>query len=79
MFMNLENFGIESKSKRGFEKKHMDVVITIESTTIMSSILAFQLKLVLMFFHMDLIREFQKSIIGGGLQPLPKLSLVQGE
>jgi hypothetical protein len=62
MFMNVENFGIESKSKRGFEKKHMHVVITIESTTIVSSIRALQLKLVLMFFHMDLIIKFQNFI-----------------
>jgi len=40
----------------------MHVDITIESTTIVSSILAFQTKLVPMFFHMDLIRKFQNSI-----------------
>jgi len=57
-----ENFNIESKSKRGFEKGDMHVVIIIESITIMSSILAFQPKLVLMFFHMDSIREFKKFI-----------------
>ncbi len=47
--MRVEIFGIESKSKRGFEKGDMHVVITIESTTIVSSILAFQLKLDLIF------------------------------
>jgi hypothetical protein len=62
MFMNVENFSIESKSKRGFEKKHMHVIITIESTTIVSSIFAIQLKLILMFFHMELISEFQNFI-----------------
>ncbi len=56
--MRVENFGIESKSKKCFEKKDMRVVIIIESTTIVSSILAFQPKLVPMFFHMDSIREF---------------------
>ncbi len=44
MFGRVENFSIESKSKRGFEKKDMHVVITIESTTIVSSNLAFQLE-----------------------------------
>jgi hypothetical protein len=39
MFIRVENFGIESKSKRGFEKGDMHVVITIESTTIISLIL----------------------------------------
>jgi hypothetical protein len=58
MFVRVENFGIESKSKKCFEKKDMRVVIIIESTTIVSSILAFQPKLVPMFFHMDSIREF---------------------
>jgi ascorbate-specific PTS system EIIC-type component UlaA len=40
----------------------MHVVITIESTTIMSTILAIQPKLIPMFFHMDSIREFRNSI-----------------
>jgi hypothetical protein len=42
----MENFGIESKSKWGFENDDMHVVITIESITIMSLILTFQLELV---------------------------------
>jgi hypothetical protein len=37
MFVRVENFGIKSRSKRGFEKRDMHVVITIESTTIVSS------------------------------------------
>jgi hypothetical protein len=40
----------------------MHVVITIESTTIVSSILAFQLKSIPMFFHMYSIREFRSLI-----------------
>ncbi len=55
MFVKVEIFCVESKSKRGFEKGDMHVVITIESTTIVLSILAFQPKLILMFFHMDSI------------------------
>jgi hypothetical protein len=62
-------FGIESKSKRGFEKGDMHVVITIELTTIVSSILAFQLELIPMFFHMDSIRKF-KSFIQSWRSPL---------
>ncbi len=50
MFAKVNFFGIKSKSKRGFEKGDMHVVITIESTTIVSSILAFQPKLIPMFF-----------------------------
>ncbi len=34
MFVRVKFFGIESKSKRGFEKGDMHIVITIESTTI---------------------------------------------
>jgi hypothetical protein len=62
MFVRVENFGIESKSKQGCEKGDMHVVITIESTTIVSSILTFQHELNPMFFHMDSIREFINSI-----------------
>jgi hypothetical protein len=62
MFVKVENFGIKSESKRGFEKANMHVVITIESITIMSSIFTFQLKLIPMFFHMDSIKKFKSSI-----------------
>jgi len=53
MFVKVENFGIESKSKRGFENDDMHVVIIIESITIVLSILTFQPELIPMFFHMD--------------------------
>jgi hypothetical protein len=53
---------IESKSKRGFKKGDMHVVITIERITIVLSILAFQPKLISMFFHMDSIRKFRSFI-----------------
>jgi hypothetical protein len=62
MFVKVEFFCIESKSKKRFEKGDMHVVIIIESTTIVSSILAFQLELVPMFFPMDLIRKFKNYI-----------------
>jgi hypothetical protein len=41
MIVKVENFSIESKSKKGFEKLDIHVVITIESITIVSSIPAF--------------------------------------
>jgi len=41
MFVKVEIFCIESKSKRGFEKDDMHVIITIESITTVSSIPAF--------------------------------------
>jgi len=56
------NFGIESKSKRDFEKCDMHVVITIESTTIVLLIPTFQLELIPIFFHMDFIRKFRNFI-----------------
>ncbi len=62
MLMRVNFFGIEPKSKRGFEKGDMHVVITIESTTIVSLILTFQPNLILMFFHMDSIIKFSSSI-----------------
>jgi len=40
----------------------MHVVIIIESTTIVSSIIAFQPKLILVFFHMNSTKEFINSI-----------------
>jgi hypothetical protein len=62
IFLGMKFFGIESKSKKVFEKCDMHVVITIESTTIVSSIPTFQPKLVPMFFHMNSIREFKSFI-----------------
>ncbi len=62
MFMKVEIFGIESKSKRGFEKGAMHVVISIEPTTIVWSIPTFQPKSIPIFFHMDSIREFRSFI-----------------
>ncbi len=59
--MKIENFDIELKSKRGFEKGDMHVVVTIELMTIMSPIIVFELELVPMFCHMDSIREFRNS------------------
>jgi len=44
-----EIFCIELKSKRGFEKGDMHVVITIESMTIVSSIIVFEHELIPMF------------------------------
>jgi len=41
IFVMVENFGIESKSKKGFEKGDMHIVITIKSITIVSIILSF--------------------------------------
>jgi hypothetical protein len=55
MFVRVGNFGIESKSKKGFEKSDMHVVITTKSTIIVSLIPAFQVELIPMFFHMDFI------------------------
>jgi len=60
--MRVKNFGIESKFKRGFEKGNMHVIIIIELTTIVSSIIVFELKLVSMFFHMDSIREIRSYL-----------------
>jgi hypothetical protein len=56
MFVTVENFNIESHSKRGFEKGDMHVVITVESMTIMSSITRSEHELFPMFFHMDSIK-----------------------
>jgi hypothetical protein len=58
MFAKVEIFCIKSKSKRGFKKRDMHIVITIELTTIVSSVPTFQPELVPMFFHMDYITEF---------------------
>jgi hypothetical protein len=65
MFVKVENFGIESKFKRGFKKGDMHVVIIIASTTIVLLIPTFQFELVPMFFHMDSIRKFIVIIIIG--------------
>jgi hypothetical protein len=76
MFVKVDFFCIESKSKKGFEKGDMHVVITIELTTTMSLILAFQSELILMFFHMDPLDNLEVLFKIGGLLPLLSLSLV---
>jgi hypothetical protein len=58
MFVRVKIFGIESKSKRVFEKGDMHVVIIVKSMTIVSPITIFELELVPMFFQLDSIREF---------------------
>ncbi len=63
MFVKVENFDIESKSKRDSKKLTcIHVVIIVESLTIVSPIIFFELELVPMFFHMDSIREFKSSL-----------------
>jgi hypothetical protein len=52
MFVKVDNFDIESKSKKGFEKEDMHVVITVESMTIVSPIIVFEPKLVPHGFHL---------------------------
>jgi diacylglycerol kinase family enzyme len=71
MFMKVENFGIESKSKRGFEKGDMHVVITIESTTIMSLIHSFQPKLIPISFHWIPLESSKFVFKVGGLMLQP--------
>ncbi len=74
--MRVENFGIESKSKRGFEKGDMHVVITIELTTVVSLILTFQPVLIPTFFHMIPLENSKVIFKVGGLLPLLSSSLV---
>jgi hypothetical protein len=47
MFVKVKIFGIESKSKRAFEKSDMHLVIIIELMTIVLLIIVFEPKLVL--------------------------------
>jgi hypothetical protein len=51
----------ESKSKRGFEKGDMHVVIIVDSMTIVSPITIFEPKSVPTFFHMNSIIKFISS------------------
>jgi hypothetical protein len=53
IFVKVEIFIIELKFKRGFENCDMHVIITIESMTIMLSIVLFEPELVPMFFHIN--------------------------
>ncbi len=62
MFMKVDFFCIESKSKRGFETNDMYVIITIESINIVSSNPTFQSELIPMFFHMDSNRKFKSFV-----------------
>jgi len=53
MYVKVENFSIESNSKKGCEKGDMPIIITIEFTMVVFSIFPFEQKIVLMFFHID--------------------------
>jgi len=44
MFVKVKTFGIESKSKRDFEKSDMHLVIIVELMTIVSPIIVFEPK-----------------------------------
>jgi hypothetical protein len=66
VYVRVENFGIELKCKRGFEKSDLHVVITIELTIIVSLISTFQPKLVFMFphgFHSGIPKVYLKFAI----------------
>ncbi len=60
MFVRVDNFDIESKFKKGFEKDNMNVVIIVESMTIMSPISAFEPKLVPRGLHLRIQFFFSK-------------------
>ncbi len=76
MLGRVENFNIESKAKRGFGKGDMHVVITTESTTIVSLIPTFQPKLIPIFFTWISLKNSKIIFKIGGLLPLLSSSLV---
>jgi hypothetical protein len=57
VFVIIIFFGIEPKSKKGFEKGNMHVVIAFKSMIIVLLIFEFQPKFILMFFHTNSIWE----------------------
>jgi hypothetical protein len=61
LYVKVENFGIEAKSQRGFEKNNMPNILMVESTTILSSITMFKLILIPMFSHFDSLKEFRSK------------------
>jgi len=60
MFVKVNNFDIESKFKKGFGKDDMNVVIPVESMTIVSPISAFEPKLVPHGLHLIIQFFFPK-------------------
>jgi hypothetical protein len=60
MFVRVDNFDIESKFKKAFEKDDMNVVITVESMTIVSPISVFEPKLVPHGLHLRIQFFFPK-------------------
>jgi hypothetical protein len=36
LYIKVENFGIEVRSQRGFEKREIPIILVVESTTILS-------------------------------------------
>ncbi len=62
MYMKVKSFGLKSKSKPGFEKGDMHIVIIVESTTIVSSISSCDLELVPIVFYTNSIKEFKTFV-----------------
>ncbi len=58
-YVKVENFGIEVRSWKGFEKGDMSIILTMESTVIVSSIKTFESTLIPMFFHFDFLKELK--------------------
>ncbi len=59
MSNNPKFFGIEARSQTEFEKGDMLIILIVESTTIVLSIIAFELVLIPMFFHFDSFKKFR--------------------
>jgi hypothetical protein len=61
LYVKVENFGIDIRFQKGFEKGDIPIILMVESNTIVSSITTFEHVLTPMFFHPYFLKEFKSK------------------
>jgi hypothetical protein len=61
LYVRVENFGLEERTQKNFQKGDMPVIIVVGTTTIISAIPPFQPDLEPIFFHTESIQEFRSK------------------
>jgi len=76
LYVKVNNFGIEVRSQRGFEKGNMPIILTVECITIVLSIITFEPTLIPMFFHLIFSKNLDLGHYNPSFPPLLLLSLL---
>jgi hypothetical protein len=76
LYVKVENFGIKVRSPKEFEKGDMPIILTRESTTIVSSITTFEPTLIPIFSFMIISKNSNPSHCNPSFPPLTLLLLL---